>query len=338
MNAMTDLPPLQAALRTAPNATHTAYVIYNPTAGSGLRKKRVDPEMLQARFVANGWSVAMIQTRCAGDGTAAARYALEQGADVVVAMGGDGTVNEVVQAMAGGAVPLGIIPVGTINVLASELGLPSDPLAAVDTLARLKLRPIDLGKANGRYFTMMIGLGYDAESTLAMIPSLKQWTGPIAYWAAGFQSFIKHKAVRARMTVSDGKKTRRFRRLIYMMVVSNTGLYAGGILKFTPEANIADGFLDVCMIKSKRWYRAMLHIALSLLGGLRVVQDVEFFRCKTLTIRTGRPFPYQLDGDPAGHTPVTIEIVPMGVTMIAGEGGEGTVAPIEPPSGSEPRP
>lgn len=328
---MTELPPLQAVLRTTQNATRTAYVIFNPTAGSGLKKKRVDPEMLQARFLANGWNVAMLQTRCAGDGTEAAKYALAEGADVVVAMGGDGTVNEVVQAIAGGPVPLGIIPVGTINVLAAELGLPSDPLAAVDTLARQKLRQIDLGKANGRFFTMMIGLGYDAESTLAMIPSLKQWTGPIAYWLAGFQSFIKHKAVRTRLTVSDGKRTRRYRRLIYMMVVSNTGLYAGGILKFSPEADIADGFLDVCMIKSKRWYRAMLHIALSLLGGLRVVQDVEFFRAKTLTLRTGRPFPYQLDGDPAGTTPVTIEIVPKGLTVIAGEGGEGTVAAIEQP-------
>jgi YegS/Rv2252/BmrU family lipid kinase len=325
-----ELPPLQAELYPAPNAKRTAYVIYNPTAGSGLRKKHVDLAMLQQRFHDNQWNVAMVQTRCAGDGTAAAQHALDAGADVVVAMGGDGTVNEVVQAVAGGPVPLGIIPVGTINVLASELGLPSDPLEAVDTLARMKVRPIDLGKANGRFFTMMIGLGYDAEATLAMIPSLKQWTGPIAYWAAGFQSFITHKAVRARITVSDGKKTRRVRRLMYMMVVSNTGLYAGGILKFTPEADIADGFFDVCMIKSRRWYRAMLHILLSLLGGLRAVQDVEFWRCKTIKIRTGRPFPYQLDGDPAGTTPVTIEMVPNGVTVIAGEGGAGTVPAIEP--------
>ncbi|MFP5504222.1 MAG: diacylglycerol/lipid kinase family protein [Candidatus Sericytochromatia bacterium] len=332
---MTELPPFNIAHHPLPGAARTAFVIYNPTAGSGLRKKRVEMMELVARFHANGMSVSTVQTRCAGDGTAAAAEALAQGADVVVAMGGDGTVNEVVQTMAGGEVPLGIIPVGTINVLASELSLPADPLEAVDMLSAGHLRRIDLGKANGRYFTMMVGLGYDAEATMKLIPSLKQWTGPVAYWVAGVSTFMQYKSVRARIAVSDGRKTRRLRRLIFMMVVSNTGLYAGGVLKFTPESSISDGWLDVCMVRSKRWYTAIYHFSLSLIGKLRSGQDAEFMRVKSLTMRTSRPFPYQLDGDPAGTTPITIEVVPAGLSVFAGPPPEGEeiVKPLAPENG-----
>ncbi len=283
-------------------------VVYNPTAGSGLVRRRVSIEDVTARFLAAGFAVGTIATRFAGDGAAAARVGLKQVPHAVVAMGGDGTINEVVQSLARQAVPLGIIPAGTVNVLAQELGLPSDPMEAVDAIVRGVPRVIDLGIANGRYFTMMIGLGYDAQSTLAMIPILKQWTGPVAYMAAALQSFITHRAVRTVIRVGEGKKAKRLRRLVYMMVVSNTGLYAGGILKFTPDASLADGLLDCCVIRSKRWYQVLTHFALSLAGRLGQVNDVEIFQARSLSIRTSRPFPYQLDGDPVGTTPVKVVI------------------------------
>lgn len=313
----TTLPPLEFNLTPHPAATRRAAVIFNPVAGSGLTRKKVPIEAIRDRFLENGWSVATIPTRCAGDGTACAELAKAQGVDVVVAMGGDGTVNEVVQTLAGSDTPLGIIPAGTINVLAQELNLPMDPIAAVDVICKAGTRRIDLGRANGRYFTMMVGLGYDAESTASIIPSLKQWTGPVAYWVAGFTAFAKHKSVRARLVISDGKKTRRLRRLVYLMVVSNVGLYAGGVLKFTPEASFTDGLFDVCMFRSRRWYRAIWHVVLSLVGRLKGLNDVEFFQVTTLKMTTGRPFPYQLDGDPMGTTPITIEMAPRALAVVA---------------------
>jgi YegS/Rv2252/BmrU family lipid kinase len=313
----TSLPAFVYDLERHPAGTKTVAVIYNPMAGSGLTKKRVPLEDVRARFVANGWSVATIATRGPGDGTEAARFALAEGADVVAAFGGDGTVNEVVQALVDTETPLGILPGGTINVLAQELGISLDPLEAVDVITSQPVRRIDLGRANGRYFTMMIGLGYDAESTASIIPGLKAWTGPIAYYVAGVQAFAQHKSVRAKLVISDGRKTRKLRRLIYLMVVSNVGLYAGGVLKFTPEASFTDGLFDVCLIRSRRWYRALLHVVLSFLGGLRTVSDVEFFQVKSIKMTTGRPFPYQLDGDPMGTTPVTIEVAERALAVIA---------------------
>jgi diacylglycerol kinase family enzyme len=349
--------PLTLELGPEPAAGSLAVVIYNPTAGSGPGKARVELSAVRERFAAAGWRCGAIATRQAGDGTDAARLALAAGAEVVVAMGGDGTINEVVQALAGQDVPLGIIPTGTINILALELGIPLDPLAAVDAIAHGTRRQIDLGRANGRYFALMIGLGYDAQATLNLLPELKAWTGPLAYWVAAFRSYTHHKAVRAKILISDGRRTRRLRRLVYCMVISNSGLYAGGRLQFygdtpqprapwifrqlrrlvglgsesytavremmpaalteggserpaPPPADVADGFLDAVVIRSGRWYRALFHGMLTFLGKLHTVGDVEFFRATRIEFRSSRPFPYQLDGDHAGHSPVVVEIVP----------------------------
>jgi diacylglycerol kinase family enzyme len=188
-------------------------------------------------------------------------------------------------------------------------------------------RVIDLGKANGRYFTGMIGLGYDADAVMGLLPQLKVWSGPLAYWISASHSYLKHKAVRATLHVDDGTRVKRLRRLIYVMIVSNSGLYAGGVLKFTPEADMRDGKLDACIIRSGRWYRALFHGVLALIGRLRSVDDVEFFKAVSIKMTTSRPFPYQLDGDPAGHTPVTIEIAPDALRVMAPAGDAILAAP-----------
>jgi YegS/Rv2252/BmrU family lipid kinase len=308
------LPEFQIRHHRLPDVRRTAFVIYNHVAGGAKRKAELD--LVCARLQGHGWNVATIATRCPGDGTEAARVALSEGADAVLAMGGDGTVNEIVQVLAGSSTPLGLIPVGTVNVLARELGLPLEPLDAVDALATGEPLAIDLGKINGRFFTMMVGLGYDAASAMAMQPEIKKLSGQLAYWVGAVQQFGKHKSVRAKIVLEDGKKKRRLRRLIYMMVVSNTGLYGDGAMKFTPEASVRDGILDICLIRSARWYRALLHIVLTFAGRLKTVQDVEYFQARKVTITTGRPFPYQIDGDPVGHTPVTIEIVPLALHVL----------------------
>lgn len=308
------LPPFEIDRQETSGAVQTVAVVYNPVAG-GTRRK-TDIEAVRERFVAAGWNVTTIATRGPGDGTAAAREALTLGVDVVAAMGGDGTLNEVAQALATGDVPVGILPVGTVNVLARELGLPLDPLEAVDAITGGEPLAIDIGKANDRYFTMMTSLGYDAESAFAMMPQIKQWSGQLAYWVGAVQSFGRHRAVRTKIVLDDGQKRKRLRRLIYMMVISNTGLYGDGALKFTPEASVRDGLLDLCLIRSARWYRALLHIVLGFTGRLREVSDVEYFRTRRVTLTTSRPFPYQIDGDPVGHTPLTIEIVPLALKVM----------------------
>lgn len=315
-----DLGSFDVSRRELPGATRWAMIVSNPTAGSGPARKHMGLETVVSRFHKHGWNVAIVPTRGPGDGTAAARHAIGLGAQVVVAMGGDGTVNEVVQALAETDVPLGILPVGTINILATELGLPFSPEGAVDAIAGPDAgrTRIDLGTANGRYFALMVGVGYDAEITRSVIPELKQVSGPFAYCFSVLQSFFYHKAVRARITLELAGKRRRLRQLLYVAVISNVGNYAGGSLKFTPEASFKDGLLDVCLIRSRRWYEALYHLALTFADKLRTVSAVRIERTTAIEIETSRPWPVQLDGDPAGTTPVKIRLHPQALSVYAG--------------------
>lgn len=317
---MADLGSFDVSRREIPGATRWAMIVANPTAGSGPARKHMGLETIVSRFHHHGWNVAIVPTRGPGDGTEAARHALALGADVVVAMGGDGTVNEVIQALAESEVPLGILPVGTINILAMELKLPFDPVGAVDAIAgpSAGVKRIDLGTANGRYFALMVGVGYDGEITRSVIPELKQVSGPFAYMFSVLQSFFYHKAARARITIELGGRRRRMRTLLYVAIVSNVGNYAGGSLKFTPEASFDDGLLDVCLVRSRRWYQALFHLAMSFTHYLNTVSSVRIERTTAIDISTSRPWPIQIDGDPAGSTPVRIRLHRGALSVFAG--------------------
>lgn len=318
-----------------------AILIHNPNAGSGLGKKVFDLKELIARFHAEGWTVGAIATQKAGQGGEAARQAVAAGATVVVAAGGDGTINEVVQGMAHQPVPMGVLPFGSVNILARDLNIGLDPYEAVRVITRGRALRIDLGKVNGRYFACVMSVGYDANAMASLIPELKRWTGHAAYVYAGMTSFLNYKSARATITVESSKGVKRLRRLLYLLVVSNSGLYAGGILKFSPEAKLTDGVLDVCLIRSGRWYWAWWHFFLSLAGFVRQGHDSEFFAAKTMDITTGRPVPYQLDGDWAGETPIRLEteagalqvMVPL-ATLAAQEGTDAGAEALGSPPGA----
>lgn len=284
-----------------------AILIHNPNAGSGLGKKVFDLAELVRRFHAEGWDVGAIATQRPGQGAEAAHLAVASGATVVVAAGGDGTINEVVQGMAGQQVPMGVLPFGSVNILARDLGIGLDPYEAVEVITRGRVLAMDLGKVNGRYFACVMSVGYDAKAMESLIPELKRWTGNVAYMVAGMTSFLNYKSARATLTVEGSQGKKRLRRLLYLLVISNSGLYAGGILKFSPEAKLTDGVLDVCLIRSSRWYWAWYHFFLTLTGLVRQGHDAELFTAKTMEIVTARPVPYQLDGDWVGTTPIRLE-------------------------------
>jgi diacylglycerol kinase (ATP) len=284
-------------------------IIYNPQAGSGPIKRKLDWQRLTTSFFEADYSVLCIPTRCSGDGETAAQFALAQQVDLIAPMGGDGTINEVIQSVVGTPTPILLLPNGTINVLAREMNVPISPYDAADMLKSSQVKAIDVGIANGRYFTMMIGLGYDGEIARTMTPTIKAVTGPFAYVISTIQSLVTHKTTRGKLKWVDaaGKK-HRARRLIFLMVVANAHLYAGGFLKFTPQASLNDGLLDVCLVRSKRWYQIIYLGLLSVVGRLIGEEEVDSFQVQEIEIKTARKIPYQLDGDPAGVTPVHITV------------------------------
>lgn len=284
--------------------TTRALIVFNPIAGQA---ESLMQDLYEAREVwrGHGWTVDMRPTTGPGDGTRIAREAAAQGYDVVAAAGGDGTVNEVVNGLAGTQTALAALPVGTVNVWVRELGLPLQPPAAAAALLDAQVRAIDLGRAGGRYFLLMAGVGFDAAVTAEVRAHEKRRLGIFAYVIRVLDLAWRFRGTRARIVV-DGKTVRS---RVLMVVLGNSQLY-GGILKVTARASLDDGLLDLCIIKGNSLRGAPLRVLSILLQRYALDPKIEYHRARSVQIMTRRPLPVQVDGDHIGQTPMIFEAVP----------------------------
>ena len=211
-------------------------VIYNPVAGGGHRA-RVATGVEQC-LSARGFEVICAETHRPGDATRLARELSSQ-VDALVAVGGDGTVNETINGLTE-PVPLGIVPAGTANVLALELHLPRDIKGACRVIAEGNTRTLDLGQANGRRFVLMAGAGLDALTIRELDPEAKRRFKHLAFVAGGLRSYHRHHARRFPAVVDGERHEATF------AVVGNSRFY-GGRFGLTPKADPADGLLDVLL-------------------------------------------------------------------------------------------
>ena len=199
-------------------------LIVNPAAGQGRPQEAL--ETLQASLAPVLGDIVVTQGR--GEAERAARAAASDGYDAVLAAGGDGTVNEVVNgllaaATAGGALPLGLVPLGTQNVLASEMGLPAaDPDGTLTMLRAGRTRRIDVGLAGGRYFVLMAGFGFDAQVVGEVLRPVKALLGPAAYAFAAAGALAKYRSTQIRLRL-DGEEVRSE---AFLVVVANAASYA----------------------------------------------------------------------------------------------------------------
>jgi YegS/Rv2252/BmrU family lipid kinase len=279
-------------------------IIFNPAAGQA-GSLQGDLEASCDLLNEYGWQVELRPTQAAGDGTRIAREAAQAGYDAVIAAGGDGTINEIVNGLAGSQTALGVLPVGTVNVWAREIGLPLQPRATTEALLRTHVRSIDLGRAGDRYFLLMAGVGFDAAVVNEVRGDEKKRLGALAYVLRAINLGMRFQGIRVRLTL-DGVVLRR---RVLLVVLGNTQLY-GGVLKITARASIDDGLLDVCVINGNNLLDAPLRVLLILLQRHSLDPRLEYHRARTIRIESRRPLPVQVDGDVIGHTPMTIEAVP----------------------------
>jgi len=291
-----------------------AMVIYNPAAG----QHNVQDDLKRALGVLQeaGWVVVERQTLNPGDATHFAQEAVQAGdIHVVLTVGGDGTLNEAVQALAHQPVALGVLPVGTGNVWARQLGLPLNNLpAAAAAILRAGWRTVDLGRANDRYFLLWAGVGFDAQVAQAVEyedREIKRHLGPPTYLISGTRVAWTYRGHRVRL-ILEGRSLRR--RMIWV-VAANTRLY-GAFFQPSPTARLDDGYLDVTLFKGKGLLTLLRHWLLLLLRRHLQDPEVEHWRVTELTVRSGRPFPLQTDGEPIGTTPVTIRVVPRAARVV----------------------
>lgn len=268
----------------------------------------------------HGWKASLHNTEQPGEATALAREAVHEKADAVLVVGGDGTINEVVNGLAESPVALGVLPGGTGNVWAKALGLPTrSPLHLMPLLDSVRAlvpgttRRIDLGKANGRYFLQWTGLGLDAEVTYAMEPRTRRQRrlGIVAYLAAGVATAAHMAGTRTRIWIDD---QRVYRRSI-LVVVSNSRIYSAGLTMAT-DARLDDGLLDVDVFAGTGFGDSM-RTALGVISGLHVRDPRHsVYRGRTIEVESDRPLAVHVDGEPFGTTPLHCQVVPKGLTVL----------------------
>ena len=245
-----------------------------------------------------------------GDATKLAREAVERGADLILALGGDGTINEVVNGMAGSTVPLAIVPAGTANVLAMEIGLGSRLERAIGRLRNCVEKRIAVGRlsnADGsRYFLAMGGAGLDARIVYDLNPNLKARAGKLAYWLGGFGHITKS------VENFDARVNGTSKRCGFALA-SRVRNY-GGDLEIASEASLLEPDFELVLFEGSNPLR---YLAYMMAVGVKVVKKmpgVHTLRAQQIELSGGAHV--QIDGEYAGRIPAKIEIVPDALTML----------------------
>jgi diacylglycerol kinase (ATP) len=240
-----------------------------------------------------------------------ARRAVEEGAELVLVWGGDGMVQRCVDALAGSGVPVAIIPAGTANLLAHNLGIPEHLAEAVRVAFHGRRRPLDLGKLNGEHFAVMAGVGFDADMIADADRGAKQRLGRLAYVRAGLRH-VRGSLTPVRIEV-DG--TPWFRGDASCVLLGNVGRITGGIPAFD-DARPDDGWLEVGVATAGgtlHWARTLGRMAL---GRSDESPFVRITRARKVDVRLAAPTRYELDGGDRGEVRrVKARVVPAAVTI-----------------------
>lgn len=265
-------------------------VVYNPAAAAGGRADEV-----RAAFAERGVAPRWMEMTRSDPGVALARRAVEEGGRIVVAAGGDGTVRACAEGVLDSGVPLGIIPLGTGNLLARNLGVPRDPGAAVEVVLEGIERTIDIGSANGEPFVAVAGMGLDARMMKAAVPEMKARLGPLAYVATAFRH-LRRSPFPVELEL-DGDERRVYRST--MVLVGNLPELPGGLRVF-PDADPQDGWLDVLIVEASGmwgWLKAIASVLVRRRHG-----PVHYHRARRIRVVSPFAEPYEVDGEERGRT------------------------------------
>ncbi|MFQ5856567.1 MAG: diacylglycerol/lipid kinase family protein [Anaerolineae bacterium] len=306
-----------------------AHLIYNPKAGQhdGHRRVLETVEFLRRR----GWTLALHETKIPTDVTSYASQAVTEGVDAVLVVGGDGTVNGAVNGLAGSEVALGVLPMGTGNVWAAELGLipvPTplhrpDPLAAARLLTQGQQRWIDLGRVVAtaedgsmlrRYFVLWAGIGFDAavaREVETQFRRTKRRFGALSFLVAGIDTALNYLGTRATIRLDDRVLEER----VILIVVSNAQLYAGAV-RLAPNARLDDGWLNVYVFKGRGLLTMLRHLVSVVVRRHRRDPNVATYDIRHMTVETAEPLPVHVDAEPIGTTPISVEVVPRALKIL----------------------
>ncbi len=288
-----------------------ALVIFNPQAG-GFNRETV-LSAVSRHFTGAGIDYELCDTDGKDTLGTAIHEGVERGFSLFVVAGGDGTVSSTAAALAGFSIPIGIVPVGTGNILARDLGIPLDIDDAVRLLAgEHELRTIDAMRIGGTLYFLIAGVGISSFTVRDIRGSDKRRFGLLAYAGTAIRKLFEFKSTGFEVTV-DGEM-HRFNAA--EVAVANSSGVADMVLPHVFDIHIDDGLLDVIIIAARTPFDYP-RIVFNALRGHTTSPNVHFFRAKeSVVIRPESPLPVQADGDLIGMSPVEVEIVPRAVKVI----------------------
>lgn len=299
MNAVNDMD----TLATVPRRIK---LIANPIAGGDASDK-----IRQARLCLEkeGDQVELFLTSARGDAARAAVEARSSGFDLIVAAGGDGTLNEVINGLAPSSIPLAFVPLGTTNVFALEADIPFDIAEACRIALTGVPTPICLGAAGNTRFLLMAGVGFDAEVVHRVDLRLKRRLGKLAYVVCALKVFLENPTEPFEVLLEDGGLLTG-----YGVIIGN-GRFYGGRFSLTPGASLTEDLLEVCLLR-KRGRLNLLHcLVLMLLHRPLTPAGAMLFKTRTLSIR-GNSAAVQIDGDAHGQLPMSFQALPGELVMV----------------------
>ena len=279
-----------------------ACIVYNPAARNAPGRDRLTAAASSMK--AHGWEVELRGTEAAGHGIVLAREAAAAGAEVVFSCGGDGSVNEVVNGLAGSPATLGVLRGGMGDVFGKEAGIPRAPEQALRVLVDGVRHRFDLGKAGERYFLLMAGIGFDASVVRVVPNGPKRWLGSTSYAIWGAVQLARYRSKGTLLSIDGVEREAR----LYWLLLGNTRSY-GGVINVTSRALVDDGLLDAFMFEGNNpgW---LLKTVWRLATRRRNTgEGVTFERARSVNIPS-IGLPVQVDGEYIGETPMCFSVAP----------------------------
>jgi diacylglycerol kinase (ATP) len=281
-------------------------VIFNPAAGARRRRRF---ERVLAALGALGAKAAVLETRAPGDAETLARAAARGDYDAIVAAGGDGTINEVVNGLGDAQMPLGIVPLGTANVLANELGLPQAPEALARCIALGAAAPVFAGSANGRRFAMMAGVGFDARVVQGIDLAWKRATGKAAYLVSALACLARLKPCRYEVEI-DGVAASA------ASLVIAKGHYYGGRFVVAAGARLDEPVFEVALFERGTRLDVLRYAAALGANRLSSLPGARFVRGCRVRVAGPEGEPVQIDGDLGASLPLEATILPHPIAIL----------------------
>lgn len=275
-----------------------ARIIYNPTAGRESFKNKLSEVLL--KFEQAGYETSVHETTAIGDATQAAELAVARRFDLIVAAGGDGTINEVVSGIAESAhrTQLGIIPAGTTNDLARALQIPKSIEAAVDVILAGHTEKLDIGKVNEHYFVNISGGGKLTEVSYDVPSKLKTFIGQLAYFVKGAELLPRLRPIHTRIEYDD----QVFEDEILLFLVANSNS-VGGFEKLAPEASMSDGLFDLLVLKKCNIAEFIRVITAAMRGTHFNDPNIFYAKAKKIVVHTDEKMQLNIDGEYGGDLP-----------------------------------